>query len=381
MFNFDWTGIIGLIATGQSLVLLFYIVGKLRARRVLIIPFLLVLVLSLALIHDILLHTKLAIYFPHIVGLGPLHSYIIGPIVLLLTFKLIKPARKLSHWHALHFIPFAIQLWNRSSHLLQNAANKQAFIENYLASPPVFTRLEFNLNNIIQTVTFHGHRFVYFSYAIYLLIRFKDEFKYAVKSRENFSRLLRQFLIVYCLFWGVLRCLLFVPDVAELVFTLNNMFNSVGISMMVIVMANFCFNYSIDEVFSTKDTRKYLKGGLDDQLVLNILRELNDYLSNKNYFSNPDLKAKDVAELSGYNQHQISQAINLSEYSSFNSMLNHFRIEEFKRLLAKNSEQKVELLQLAFQAGFNSKATFNRSFKQQTGLTPRQYRIELESEQ
>ena len=59
---------------------------------------------------------------------------------------------------------------------------------------------------------------------------------------------------------------------------------------------------------------------------------------------------------------------------SFNEYINTFRIEEFKhRLLAENSEN-FTITGIALECGFNSQATFQRTFKAQTNQTPKEFR-------
>ena len=71
---------------------------------------------------------------------------------------------------------------------------------------------------------------------------------------------------------------------------------------------------------------------------------------------------------------ELSFVINESKQKSFNDYVNSWRVEETKRLLSQADKQDLGLLEIAFDAGFNSKATFNRVFKQTTGLTPSEYR-------
>jgi AraC-like DNA-binding protein len=57
---------------------------------------------------------------------------------------------------------------------------------------------------------------------------------------------------------------------------------------------------------------------------------------------------------------------------NFNTFVNTYRVEEVKRLLVDYPEKTV--LQIAHEAGFNSKSSFYDSFTRFTGLTPVEYR-------
>ncbi|MBK9046995.1 MAG: AraC family transcriptional regulator [Bacteroidetes bacterium] len=54
--------------------------------------------------------------------------------------------------------------------------------------------------------------------------------------------------------------------------------------------------------------------------------------------------------------------------------MNALRIEEAKSLLANPQKHKVNVIEIAYQVGFNNKVTFNSTFKKSTGLTPTEFR-------
>ena len=73
----------------------------------------------------------------------------------------------------------------------------------------------------------------------------------------------------------------------------------------------------------------------------------------------------------------ISQTINEVLGKNFYQLVNEYRVEEFKSLLQNAKWKKDTLLTLAMEAGFNSKSSFNRIFKEITGQTPSQYQKSL----
>ena len=58
---------------------------------------------------------------------------------------------------------------------------------------------------------------------------------------------------------------------------------------------------------------------------------------------------------------------------NFYEFINQYRIDEVKRLMDDPANKHLKLISLAYDAGFNSKASFNRIFKQMTEMTPSQY--------
>jgi AraC-like DNA-binding protein len=59
---------------------------------------------------------------------------------------------------------------------------------------------------------------------------------------------------------------------------------------------------------------------------------------------------------------------------NFYDLVNGYRVEEAKRLLLDPKNTNYTILSVGFEAGFNSKTTFNTVFKKFTGLTPTDFR-------
>jgi len=72
--------------------------------------------------------------------------------------------------------------------------------------------------------------------------------------------------------------------------------------------------------------------------------------------------------------HQVSQAINEGTNKNFYDLVNGYRVTEAKRLLVDPKNEHFTILSIGFEAGFNSKTTFNTVFKKFTQLTPTEYR-------
>ena len=53
--------------------------------------------------------------------------------------------------------------------------------------------------------------------------------------------------------------------------------------------------------------------------------------------------------------------------------MNEYRVKEVKEKLANKKYKSLTVLGIAYESGFNSKTTFNRIFKEETGMTPTEY--------
>lgn len=87
----------------------------------------------------------------------------------------------------------------------------------------------------------------------------------------------------------------------------------------------------------------------------------------------PELSLSDLALKLKTNTSVLSAAINSNFNKNFNDFVNEYRVEEFKKQIKFPKNQHYTLLAVAFDCGFNSKATFNRAFKKFTGQAPSRF--------
>jgi len=79
-----------------------------------------------------------------------------------------------------------------------------------------------------------------------------------------------------------------------------------------------------------------------------------------------------VAELVDLNPDYFGRLLKKVAGRKFNDYINGCKIKEASKLL---KESEMNITDIAFEAGFESLSTFNRSFKKETGVTPSQYRL------
>ena len=96
-------------------------------------------------------------------------------------------------------------------------------------------------------------------------------------------------------------------------------------------------------------------------------------MSEEELFKNNELLINDLAAKLDIHPNYLSQVINEKEGKNFYEFVNSYRLKEFKRLIALPEYKRFTLLSVAFECGFNSKSSFNRYFKKETGQTPSQY--------
>lgn len=90
-------------------------------------------------------------------------------------------------------------------------------------------------------------------------------------------------------------------------------------------------------------------------------------------YEDPELSLAQVAKQLKTNPSIISKVINQGFQLNFNDFVNQYRIEAVKAKLEAGEQKTQTLLGIAYDCGFNSKATFNRAFKKITGVSPQNY--------
>ncbi|MEM9647433.1 MAG: helix-turn-helix domain-containing protein [Bacteroidota bacterium] len=105
-----------------------------------------------------------------------------------------------------------------------------------------------------------------------------------------------------------------------------------------------------------------------------VLEKLHRTIRTQKLFKNPDLSLSDLSREVGISERTISEAINRGLGKNFFQFINEYRVKEVQEILINPACSHLKIISLAFDSGFNSKATFNRIFKSYTGLTPKEYK-------
>lgn len=113
----------------------------------------------------------------------------------------------------------------------------------------------------------------------------------------------------------------------------------------------------------------------DQHWMLEWKLKIDDLMVNQKIFLEPELTLTELAKKIGTNASLLSKVINGIYGKSFNDYVNEFRVQEAIHLIQTPAYQNFSLLGVAYDAGFNSKSTFNRAFKKVTGKNPKDYML------
>jgi len=128
----------------------------------------------------------------------------------------------------------------------------------------------------------------------------------------------------------------------------------------------------VDDVVSEIHDEKTIEEP-EDPMIEKINTDLLNYIEKEKPYLNPELSLQELADNLEAKRHLLSNVINQKHNKNFYEFINQYRIEEVKSMLTDPENKHLKLISIAYDAGFNSKASFNRIFKQMTNMTPSQF--------
>jgi AraC-like DNA-binding protein len=133
--------------------------------------------------------------------------------------------------------------------------------------------------------------------------------------------------------------------------------------------------FSIQQIDATEkeSAGKYARQSLSEAMRKEYLEKIESYFETEKPYLDERVTLARLSAALNIPAHHFSMVINIEKNLNFFNFINSYRIAEAKRLL-DNPSTDENVLTIAFSAGFQSKAVFNRVFKEQTGLTPTAYR-------
>ncbi len=111
----------------------------------------------------------------------------------------------------------------------------------------------------------------------------------------------------------------------------------------------------------------------DDEVARKVFHSIEQTINAHELYKKPRLSVTDVSQATGFNAKDISWAINSAGQQNFCEFINGLRVTAVQQRILTDDVAGSSLLSVAFDSGFNSKSTFNASFKKVLGVTPSQF--------
>lgn len=258
--------------------------------------------------------------------------------------------------------------------LLQTVFNKGFVLrgrEILLFAPSVLTFMigaaasVFFYNNFTRAIHIVDRALAVFSIAVYLYIIYRlNVLRRHIDDKENRLSVLRiMFPLVLCIILSILNYLL--PF---------NYTDNYSVTLLIMTFYIITMRYpGIFMALRTESEKMRYKisklGGLD---IKRIMADLETALRTEQIFLNSRLSLKGLALRVGVSPHQLSEILNDHYGKSFFDFINHYRIEEARKILTRDPSSTA--LAAGLQVGFNSNSAFYRAFKKETNISPAQFR-------
>jgi AraC-like DNA-binding protein len=312
--------------------------------------------------------------FPHLSRI----SWIIGTLYWPLLFMFMRELihRRKTKWvNAIMFLPFLIFLAIMLPWYLQSAEAKRSVITDYeTASSADFGWINQTIS--ILHILFQG-------YFLFYYLRYERNLKDEYSEIERFRvKWLKKFL------WFVF----IITTIAVFSFFARN-FNWPLLSQLyqyhflgvVLLFFWLSFNaltkpvlFGLHEATENDSkaptiTPQSEKRPTETDRSQEIFSQIRLLMEEEHLYRKKDLTLTELSQIVGVPRNLVSHAINTHYSGNFFDLVNDFRVEAFKAMLHEPAYQHMNLLGIAQEAGFNSKATFYSTFRKKTGKTPSEF--------
>ncbi len=319
-----------------------------------------VLIHSLFMIHLSLFYSKYNFGLPHTLYTSTLFSFLYGPLIYF-YFRRIRELYRFKMIDLLHLAPTILLLL--------------FFLPIYMKSAEEKTHLLYNRDEILHWVLTMVVVLKAISLSIYGYLIFRIYMKNTHKGHPEIKTWKRNILILNSFY--VVTYLIY--GLALIMYISGGLFiypQTVAMCVLVLYVAYtayvqprvFSKKYIFDELGS-----KYEKSGLTPGFSVELQQQLLTLLKQDKVYRDNTLNLNTLSEQMGTTRHNLSQVINEHFSMNFFNLINKFRIEEAREILRNDINKNLNIIDVAYDVGFNNKVTFNKAFKEETSLTPTQY--------
>ena len=110
------------------------------------------------------------------------------------------------------------------------------------------------------------------------------------------------------------------------------------------------------------------------EVITTQILALKQYMTEKEPYLDPSLTIQELANQIEIPVRDLSVLINHHINQHFFDFVNEYRIQKAMNILKDPLKNDLTVLEILYEVGFNSKSSFNTSFKKYTNLTPTAYR-------
>ena len=185
--------------------------------------------------------------------------------------------------------------------------------------------------------------------------------------------------IIILFVFSLINDILKIVGLSELPFLSDQNFNSyllLVVAFLFYFIAFKLFNGN-KEILPKVEIGKYKNSNLNDETISKYKTALINAMQIDKIYLDGKLSIQDVSDKLNIPRQYISEVLNEHMNTNFQDFINEYRVEEFVNRLKNDQNNNLTLLGIATDVGFNSKSSFNATFKKFKGLTPTQFKKNL----
>lgn len=359
-----------LLGSLQGFILAVFIVIKknnVHANKFLFIS---ILFLSISLLANFGELQQWHLKFPHLIETQHLFIFVFMPALYFYVLFTVQKKTLLKRKHLFHLLPILIYFISRISFFIQPAETKLI----YIYVNPI------TISSVIQGVILNFYPLFYIILILILLSKYSQRIEKIYSNIEKVRLTWLKFISYFFLIAVLVSIFVYFLSLFELNLPLYISFSSAIIIVSLIYAIGYfaiqqpgIFNNElceIEQAIVSEDKIEKINNSNFDDYYTKLLKNLE----HKKTYLNPELTIKNLSEELSIPVYILSKVINEKAGLSFRVFINKYRIKEVQTALQNPANEKEQIIQLAYEAGFNSKSTFNYYFKKYTGKTPTQYR-------
>lgn len=240
-----------------------------------------------------------------------------------------------------------------------------------------------NSEVVLSSIALHAQEIVYITLAVFQLRKYKKALLEHHSEMLSFNyQWVRQLMIIWCFIFIIallkstltlLHASALIIDSMQLLLIVSILLFICSIVLRGLYTPNIFKNINSDYQLSYNSIATSEKVVLDPEIE-GQLNRLKKSMTEQELYLNPNLSIDDLADHLSLTPMRVSYLINRHLDTHFFDFVNQYRLEKAMRLLANPAQEKLTILEILYQVGFNSKSSFNSAFKKYTQVTPTAYR-------
>ncbi len=361
--NFSWLNFFYLFSALIGFFIgIMLLLDKKRDRTGTLLISIFVLIHSVFIFHLFLYLTNLQFRVPHTLFMSSIFSYLYGPLIYF-YFKRVTLQYQFRKIDLLHALPTAVIVMLTIPVFLLPLEEKLRVMFGVGALDKM-PYLVYGFSTKLLSLLIYG----FLVLRIYMRSNKYDWIPLdAKKWIRNLAVLTQVYVISYFIYGFII--IEVIPKSAFL-------YNIQIVAMASMVLYIGYKSYMRPNLFVTgygEKKNKYTKSGLTPSFSQELKEQLMKLLEEEKIYRQNDINLATVSDKLGTTRHNTSQVINEHFGLNFFELINKYRIDEAKEILKNDKKKSLNIIDVAYEVGFNNKVTFNKSFRKQLSLTPSQY--------